>query len=729
MSNLSDSIAAIERYSPKNNVYLRVVGEGENVRLEAVTKCWLGRILMWLGLTSACMTKVANFIACNMDGLCKTWFENAQKISKNRNSLGDLVSRVSLYDSKHPKNITSQTLHIVNTYRQWLSYTNKSQPKPALSVITNNSTAQVPFDEAPTAHLEPDSARVNEESEEEAPDTNDPDVSLSTTQVVSQNSAQAPSVISQQPLVILPQQSSAPVTTTLVAIASSNQPPNNPLTAIPALASPRAGLSIIPTQTPLPSGGLLMPGGSGVERYYNCRGAAKQLEEDLFKSTFSEDESWVLAIRVGTEMQSIKALLNEAAADPKQFKEILKKMDPIDLLAYCRFSTVKYLIFQSKKLEDMDVFGLYDKSHGGQSLVLNAIVSYLDCNEIENIIVKLLTVPDIKNTDLIFTLGQHIYYRKNLKERTRLLETIVISSLYENLIEKQAPLSSQLELVLSDTYLRMLVANPNVYTKDMSERDRKLNQYLDKYLFTPTMNTTCRLQDTGFLSTLNAEEKYLFGKAIFQHPNFKRSDIVNCRIIQQLVENNPEIGQRFYEFSEGTNPLFSSGFHQEMRTLNPLVEHERIKQLVNDPALKPTQRNAAMNTFVKLTFSNGVKSISPKTMLNDPASFAKFDEDEIILIGAALFKSFPGNKCDSEFLTSFLISDPKKAADRIHKIYKKVTEMDMRFDKYSIIGFYYKKNVPNPLIDELMDKVGHRDKLQAYLSNAGAIFKNGKWIG
>lgn len=111
------SLQQIQQCNPKERIYLRVVGKGSEQHLEQVKKNWFGRLLMWLGLTSSCMKKVADFVSRNIDSLYKAAESDSSKIG-----LLSLVGRISKYNDKHPKRIQA----LVNN----ISKVILAQPKP-----------------------------------------------------------------------------------------------------------------------------------------------------------------------------------------------------------------------------------------------------------------------------------------------------------------------------------------------------------------------------------------------------------------------------------------------------------------------------------------------------------------------------------------------------------------------------------------------------------------------
>lgn len=59
---LQDSTALVTWNVSKEKLYLEVVKDGEGKHLQAVSKNWFGRLLMWLGWSSASIKVVAGYI-------------------------------------------------------------------------------------------------------------------------------------------------------------------------------------------------------------------------------------------------------------------------------------------------------------------------------------------------------------------------------------------------------------------------------------------------------------------------------------------------------------------------------------------------------------------------------------------------------------------------------------------------------------------------------------------
>lgn len=750
MDRIDESIAAIEKYKPSSNVYLRVVGEGENQRLEAVTKCWLGRILMWLGLTSACMTKVANFIACNIEGLCKTWFDNAQKISKNQNCLGELVSRVSRYDAKHPKNITSQTNHIVRIYAEWMSTLNKPASKPVLSVVTDEE----PDTALPTPASQTKSAPGSPVNGSPVPvpgsPDSEPDSPLPTVftkpgmgavaltrpgtqgSVISNSGTNGLSSLSK-----LGTQGSVGSSGTLGSTIShgsiNNQPPFNdndfeddvteddtqkilPPASGPAPLPPMSSsVSVLPAMQParpsIPIVPVVMPIGSGLNRFNELWKDIHTLYNEESGNTTNLDE-YDRALLGGKALTCIKGLLillKEAASNPDELKEILKSIIIIctPLLKYA-FKGSKYF---NASTEDLDVFGI---NRPGSDSVLSAVVEHAPQKFLRILINMINLYVPTNKFSVVLNFAEHIEnYREIEKEKEKLYEWIIRSEIYKEAIDLGRQPTTDIEKQLSDTYLTTLLRKPKKFT----DPNKLLDEYVDKFLFTPTMNTTSRLQNSIFTMSLSWDEQLLIGKAIFKNKKFTPADIQNCAIIKQLIQSNPELGQRFYDCSMGINTNFPFGFHKELRELNPGIERERIKYILTDKKLSTASRHEAMANFIICTYANAVPTVAPQSILDDPTECAKLTEDEITLIGAAMFTYMPpkNNWKSLYFINSFLESDPKLAAERIFKIYKKAKEMDPKFEKYSIFLFYYDHKRNYALLDAIEKKVGHARKYRDYL--------------
>lgn len=105
IDQINRSLKAIESFSLKPLHYLQVVGQGEQQHLEVVQKNWLGRILMWLGLTCACMKNVAKFIETHANEL----FSHAKEC--NPSSLKVLKEKISR--SRHLKKSTVDRINAI----------------------------------------------------------------------------------------------------------------------------------------------------------------------------------------------------------------------------------------------------------------------------------------------------------------------------------------------------------------------------------------------------------------------------------------------------------------------------------------------------------------------------------------------------------------------------------------------------------------------------------------
>lgn len=135
MKNIQSSLLAIQQYNPKDHVYLRVVGEGNNQYLKAEKISWFGRILMWFGCTSANMGKVAKFIHSNIDTFCKAGIID---LKNKDNALAGLIKRISKYALGHPKRIKHEAIAIQNIYtRAVINALQPYTPPPAAPLNTN----------------------------------------------------------------------------------------------------------------------------------------------------------------------------------------------------------------------------------------------------------------------------------------------------------------------------------------------------------------------------------------------------------------------------------------------------------------------------------------------------------------------------------------------------------------------------------------------------------------
>lgn len=140
MDNLLISLIAIKNYNPKDGVYLRVMGEGNNQYLKAEKINWLGRILMWFGCSTASMRKVACYLYKNIHAITQTRTFN---LNDQENALGKLIGRIQKYDQSHPSRIQYYTCTITSAYNE-ARFTKKHKPiarTPAISqsVITKPS--------------------------------------------------------------------------------------------------------------------------------------------------------------------------------------------------------------------------------------------------------------------------------------------------------------------------------------------------------------------------------------------------------------------------------------------------------------------------------------------------------------------------------------------------------------------------------------------------------------
>lgn len=738
---MNESIAAIEHYNPKTNIYLKVVGDGPNEHLEAVKICWLGRILMWLGWTSASMKKVANYIACNMDGLCKTWFEQAQKISKSQSSFGDLVSRVSRYDKKHPKYITGLTLHIVKTYAEWLSSINKPQTNPTTSaaVPVSKEPDAAPIVPAPILPGPISQSPQQDETEVQAPEhDSEPDSPISTNQPSQSNLTLPPiplpvASLTQSTLaVVVPEPTLPPIAVvpdpTLAPMPSQvtqqMKPSTAPVTSQSVVVPPK--LAVSPSQPALLSTKIAprkivprkiafvpMPKGSGIIRFKELRIAAWQYSEDTRLKRQNPDII-NLGKKVVEDMKALKALLEEAALNPDEFKAIVKEIDYTYLKTFIQYG-FKAFPHVNAKLEDLDVLGLYHNN--GTNQVLIALMEQIPQDQLGNIVKAIGKIVPLDKVNALFNFASHVITHCQDEEvRKKVIEWIVRSELYrETVAASQVPVAKK-QKILSGEYLKALLRKQKKFT----DRDARLDEYMSKLV----PSAGCRLDDPAFLKDLNFDEFYELGKALFRTKNF---DVISkCLLIQQLVVGSAELAQRFYDFSIGAKTRFPTGFHQEMRELNPDIEKERIKYIVTDKKLSTKERHDAMVNFVKCSYAKGIETTGkesddsgafinedeyqalmsgrqyvkpPKpteSILINKTACEELKEDEIILIGAAMFVSFPKEDWNKlYFINEFLESDPKKAVDRVYKVYEKAQEIDSKFDKFSIFHFYhsYKSNL------------------------------------
>lgn len=149
MNNIHDSLQAIQQYNPKDNVYLRVIGEGSNQYLKAEKIGWFGRILMWFGCSSASFGKVARFMYINIENLCSA---GVIDLRKHDNALAKLVQRVTKYDSAHPARIKHEAaiisaqfkFAVVEAQNNNISINQANASNPAFSNSTNSVVSYTP---------------------------------------------------------------------------------------------------------------------------------------------------------------------------------------------------------------------------------------------------------------------------------------------------------------------------------------------------------------------------------------------------------------------------------------------------------------------------------------------------------------------------------------------------------------------------------------------------------
>lgn len=143
MHPIQESLEAIKRYNPSSSLYLRVVGEGAEQRLEVVQKNWFGRLLMWLGFTSACMSNVVRYVAKNIDAICVKCFSDPNNFRDQNNIIGRLVLHVNHYSVRHKGKIASEADNIESIYKQLRSPPPlKIHKEPKINPITPNITSQ-----------------------------------------------------------------------------------------------------------------------------------------------------------------------------------------------------------------------------------------------------------------------------------------------------------------------------------------------------------------------------------------------------------------------------------------------------------------------------------------------------------------------------------------------------------------------------------------------------------
>lgn len=103
---IDSSLLAIQQVTSQPKFYLEVVGKGQDQQIVAVKKSWLGRILMWLGLTSACMKTVANFFHAHFE----TLYQNGS--SQNKSSLSAFAGKITRYNNRHSNKLQGIVDHI-----------------------------------------------------------------------------------------------------------------------------------------------------------------------------------------------------------------------------------------------------------------------------------------------------------------------------------------------------------------------------------------------------------------------------------------------------------------------------------------------------------------------------------------------------------------------------------------------------------------------------------------
>lgn len=113
MVDIETSIEAIQNYNPREGLYLKVIGSGSEQHLEAIRINWFGRLLMWLGFTTACMTKVAQFVEKHLQAICKA---GQIDLRDPKNPLRQLVNRILIYNDTHKNKLDRTANNIVDIY-------------------------------------------------------------------------------------------------------------------------------------------------------------------------------------------------------------------------------------------------------------------------------------------------------------------------------------------------------------------------------------------------------------------------------------------------------------------------------------------------------------------------------------------------------------------------------------------------------------------------------------
>lgn len=652
MSKIKESIEAIERYKPSANVYLKVVGEGINQRLEAVKICWLGRVFMWLGFTGACMKKVADYMASNMDVLCKTWFEQAQKLNKNHNSFGDLVSRVSHYNTRHPRRITNQALHIVNVFRQWQLPTLQPKPAPAVVVATL----------APLIQATPSS-------------TSSP-----------------PLIVPPQPVVTAP--AKQPIVTAQIP---QPQPQNvqNPVRKLIARdlykAIPRAAIEAYDDANGLASTHDfdIWTQSNSTSSFSTLFGISKRSPTDVLsdKELDKNVDRVALGKEIVSEMKAVKALLERFADDPEELKDLVQGIAEYGPKNYCIFSSRKFTYVQADR-KDIDVFGVHKSPSSSQNNVFKAMLEHCEIFDLQDIFAGFGRAE----FDVCFNLFQYIKdHCPDPQKQNSLLDIQFLEGDYRNrgggyqrlIWMGQQPTSLQ-EIELADFYIKLILEG---------EDRTRLSEYAGRLLFTPRMNNACRLQDEAFLKTLTDEQQFKIAKAIvFDCKNINVAEILNCVSLQLVVKDAPDLGQQFYNLKKAKNQFNISTlkelFYQRMREWNPSVEFHRIKIILADQDLKEEDRNDMLVSFVSDVYKSRLHA-KQDTWLEDSQQCATLTENEIISIAAAVYIGVDKNEWKNiKFINEFLDSDVSKLPDRIIKIRAKAMEFNPSFDQSSILEFY-----------------------------------------
>lgn len=619
MNNIQDSLQAIQQYNPKEHVYLRVVGEGDNQYLKAEKIGWFGRILMWFGCSNANMSKVARFVHNNINKLCTA---GVIDLKDNENALGKLNFKLHKYSKRHPKKIEPlvEKISLVYTRTRFAllnphgvntstsTYTLPTHHLAPISLSLRNPTATVPAATTSTitSHARILNALENSMGQQSLG-------FLDTWKNYQLNLQVRPNFSTVMSTMAVSLQNK-------LSLNASVLPVSTPLPTIAPIISSTAKLMTVPSQP------CSLTGQEAVNEYEKVADSiAKVGTYDLYNGrkkgigySNTEFDQAIEALNKGKE------LIKESSKDQNVLKALLSSMS-ITMIDYLTQFSMKHTHpgLREHKLY-IDIFEIRTAVKFNPSSVFNSVLNCLSIDQFKQLI---KASYKHKCVNVFYNLAMHVSLIKNPQDKSILMAELSNYPDFEKTVLYDFsfvtdPTEAYVNKELAFYYFQDLLKN-----KTLVDRDAKIVRFLKhvQWHIQDHCIPTSPLEDQSYLDqllpTFGSEILTFYCKSARHGKQF-----IESLLFKKVVKSAVDCDHLFKIFVS-SHHILSSVQNKFCRTLLNETPHSDDRY-IND--LVAQKNHVELCKYIKITLPHA------KSSLEDPTYIDALTPESINLIGAAL---------------------------------------------------------------------------------------------